>query len=173
MIKAVVAGMDKNLAQALEEYGKCLGVEVIASNVVVPKNIYAETTNFFDAYADALHSAFAAVRAVPDGNIFAGRKSILRRINGEWYHQIGVQIVNRFEILLCGTWTEAISVPRNLVDMVRSNGMTVYNLERVLSDFYSQKSVDPYCWISYGRTRQQLMVEALSKVPNYRWLIDQ
>jgi hypothetical protein len=170
MIKAIIAGSDRNLALALEEFGGRTGVEINTENVIVPYGIYCETTNFFDAFSYATAYACAAIDAAPDADIFIGRQSVLRRTYGSWRHLISIQIVDRHQVLLCGTWTEPVSVPRNLIDEVRSRGMTTNSLERLLAERYTQDGIDPYCWVSRGRTRQQLIVEALLKAPDRRWL---
>ncbi len=170
MIKAMISGSDRSLAMALSEFGEQAGVKIISENVVVPNELCCETVNFYGAFNLATLAACAAIDRVPAGDVFVGRQSVLLRNDRSWRHLISVQIVDRFQTLLCGTWTATVSVPRNLADMVRSRGTSASNLEAVLTDLYGQEDVDPYCRLSGGRTRQQLFVEALLKVPNRRWL---
>jgi len=170
MIKAVVAGLDRVPALALEEVGKRLDVKIKAVNVYVPPNYFVQATDFGSAYICARLNTHAAMKEASHGNFFVGLQSMLRRRNGGWEHLIGIMIVSRHKALLCGTWTEPVGVPLVLVDELRSRGLTTNDLERVLADKYSQDAVDPYCRLSGGKSRQKMIVEALLRISDRRWL---
>jgi len=169
MIKAIVAGTDLGLAHALEELGKQIGVQIKSRNVVIPNESCRETTDVFRAYYLAMLNAYKAINEAPYGDVFVGRQSALLHENNNWRHLICIQVVDRNKTAHHGAWTKPASVPLKLADMVRGSDMATHNLEKILSDHYSQNAADPYCWISGGRTRQQLFVEALLKVPAHRW----
>ena len=170
MIKAIVAGFDRAASLALEEVGERSGVMIKAESVFIQSNRYAQATDFGSAYTCARLNACAAISEAPHGDIFTGLQSMLRRRNGGWEHLIGIQIVSRYRALLCGTWTVAVPVPVELIDEIRSRGLTTANLETVLSHRYGANAVDPYGHLSGGRSRQQMIVEALLKVADRRWL---
>jgi len=172
MIKAIIAGFDRAASLALEEVGERSGVTIKAESVFIQPNYYAQVTDFGSAYTCARLNACAALKEAPHGDIFAGLQSMLRRRNGGWEHLIGIQIVSRYRALLCGTWTEAVPVPLELIDEVRSRGMTTANLETVLSHRYGAADADPYGRLSGGRSRRQMLVEALLRAPDSRRLIE-
>jgi hypothetical protein len=172
MIKAIIAGFDRAASLAIEEVGKRSGVEIKTESVFIQPNYFAQATDFGSAYTFARRNAHAAIKEAPHGDIFTGLQSMLRRRSGGWEHLIGIQIVSRYRALLCGTWTEAVPVPLELIDEVKSRGMTTANLETVLSHCYGADAADPYGRLSGGRSRRQMLVEALLRAPDRRRLIE-
>jgi hypothetical protein len=169
MIKAIIAGFDSSVATAIEEVGRGFGAEIITENVWTPSNRYTQVADYGTAYNFARLYALGAIKAAPHGTIFVGAQSMLRRINGGREHLIGAQVINRYGTPLCGIWTEPVSVPSDLVDEIGRRGITTTELETVLVDCYGSDP-DPYCRLSGGRSRKQMIIAALLKVSDRRWL---